>query len=196
MKILANEYLKNRYKDQKRKVNMNNIPSWTSAEERKLLRVLAAEIPDGGNILEIGCLYGGTTYELASVNPKVRVTTVDNFSWTPEGYPTASAALAKKNLEDNDVNNVSIVVGTSDEFLSKFPGEVDLSFIDGGHSYEYVNPDLLACAKFSKVIVLHDYHNDYEWMGITKAVDEFLQSNKKWMLDEIVGMMVVLRRTS
>ena len=174
----------------------NPISSWTSEEERRLLRELSAEVPDNGDILEIGCLYGGTTYELASVNPKVHVTTVDNFSWTPEGYPTASSALAKKNLEDNDVHNVSIVVGTSSEFLSKYNGEVDLSFIDGGHSYEYVNPDLLACAKFSKVIVLHDYHNDHEWMGITKAVDEFIRGNPNWILDKVVGMMVVLRRRS
>ena len=175
---------------------MTDIPSWTSLEERVYLRQLAAEVPDGGEILEIGCLYGGTTYELASVNPKVFVLSIDNFSWTPEGYPQVSPELTAENLHSRGIRNVNIWMGTSEEAARHWDKQVDLCFIDGGHSYQYVNADLNNFAKFSKVIALHDYHNPAEWMGITRAVDEFLLSHDEWYLANITGMIVTLRRRS
>ena len=173
---------------------MNQIPSWTSEEERAQLRLLASEVPDGGHIVEVGCLYGGTTYELAIGNPKVRVTTIDDFSWTPDGMPTATPELADKNLKVNGVGNVNILVGKSADFTKTWKDPIDLCFIDGGHSFEFVNADLRSFARFSHVIALHDYHNPAGWMGVTRAVDEFLRDNPQWHLDNVVGMIVTLRR--
>lgn len=173
---------------------MNQIPSWTSEEERAQLRLLASEVPDGGHIVEIGCLYGGTTYELAVGNPKVKVTTIDDFSWTPENMPKATPELADKNLKDRGITNVFILVGKSAQVAKEWKEPIDLCFIDGGHSFEFVNTDIRAFAKHSQVIALHDYHNPAEWMGVTRAVDEFLLENSSWHLDNVVGMIVTLRR--
>lgn len=61
------------------------IPSWTSTIEREKLAELSAEVPPTGTIVEIGCLYGGSTAVLALSNPSALVRSIDNFSWTPEG---------------------------------------------------------------------------------------------------------------
>lgn len=172
---------------------MDNIPSWTSEEERVCLHQLASEVPDNGRIVEIGCLYGGTTYELATGNPKANVITIDDFSWTPDGYPKATAELADKNLKDHGVGNVFILVGKSSEIVRNWKGNIDLCFIDGGHSFQYCYADLVAFSKFSRVVAMHDYGNEF-WPDIKQAVDKFLALNPLWHLDNVVGMVVTLRR--
>ena len=172
---------------------MDNIPSWTSDEERALLSKLAAEVPDGGMIVEIGCLYGGSTYVLAKDNPKVEVISIDNFSWTPEGYPPVSAKLALKNLNERGIFNVNILVSESEPAAKAWKKQIDLCFIDGGHSFKYVFADLCNFAPFSRVLSLHDYNNDF-WPDIKQTVDKFIGLHPEWHLTETAGMVAVLRR--
>lgn len=176
---------------------MNNlyfdIPAWTDDNERELLSQLAKEVPNSGRILEIGCLYGGTTAVLAKSNPDVLVTSMDNFSWTPEGYPEATIERFLDNMKSISAENVSVIKGDSTELWKDWSLPIDLLWIDGGHSYSYVYSDLTHFGKFAKVIALHDYDNP-AWASIRRAVETFLGKNPKFYIDQIVGMVCVLRR--
>ena len=170
------------------------IYSITTEEERGCLAQLAREVPDQGLIVEIGCLYGGVTAVLALSNPNAAVIAIDDFSWHPDGMPVNSAIMVLENMRSVGADNVTIIEGDSRSQHKAWARKIDLLWIDGGHSFEYVRSDLFNFAKWCDVIALHDYQNPAAWMGITKAVSMFLQENPNWQMDKVVGMIVVLRR--
>lgn len=172
----------------------NKIPSLTEINERQLLSTLANEVNrDGAVIVEIGALYGGVTAILALSAPDAQITTIDNFSWHPDGFPATSKALLELNMRDLGVNNVHVWEGDSRQLGKRFPYKIDFLWIDGGHSFEYVYSDLTNLGKDASIIALHDYDNP-AWPTIRKAVETFLNKNKDYYIDTVVGMVVVLRK--
>lgn len=174
---------------------MNPIPSWTTPVEQEALAELASQVPPHGQILEIGCLYGGSTSILCKNAPRCVVTSIDEFSWTPEGYPTATKELAEANLKEQDLYNFEIIPMSSEKAAKTWKQEVDLCFIDGGHSYEYVRADLENFHSFSRVLALHDFGNPF-WPSIGQAVQDFLSKHPEWYQAEVADTLVVLRRRS
>jgi hypothetical protein len=175
------------------KIPETNIPSWTEIIEREKIWELAKEVPFGGDILEIGALYGGTTSVLAMGAPVCNVTSVDEFSWTPPGYPATSAKLLQENLDKLGIKNVSIIEADSRNVGITWNTPLDLLWIDGGHSYEFVYADLVNFGPHAKVIALHDFDNPH-WPDIRQAVEKFLSLNKEFSLTEVVGTVAVLRK--
>ena len=72
-------------------------------------------------------------------------------------------------------NNVILYKGFSDSELPKIDmTNIDMVFLDGGHSYETVKSDIsiiLKNIKKGKIIICDDY--DQTTYGVKKAVDEF-----------------------
>ena len=169
-------------------------PSWTSLNERKLLSELAKDVPADGTIVEIGCLYGGVTSILGLSAPNAQVITIDNFSWTPEGYPAASPQLAMENFNILGVFNIYVMNMTSRDAAKRLDTPIDLLWIDGGHDFKSVYFDLFHFSKYSRgPIALHDYDNP-GWKDIRQAVEVFLKKNDDWYIDKVVDMVVVLRK--
>ena len=169
------------------------IQSWTEEEERALLAELAAEVQPKGLIVEIGALYGGTTVVLAKAAPKARVITIDEFSWTPEGHPKATKELLESHLKEVGVKNVTIIAEKSEHVGPEWDKHIDLCFIDGGHSYQYVYADLCNFAPHSDVVACHDFGNPF-WATIKQAIMDFTAKNPEWYLSEVAGTVAVLRR--
>lgn len=169
------------------------IPSWTEDIERFELAELASQVQPKGLIVEIGALYGGTTSVLAKAAPRTNVISIDEFSWTPEGYPTASKQLLDSHLAEVGIKNVSVIEGKSEIIGAGWNKHIDLCFIDGGHSYEYVYADLNNFAPHSEVVALHDYNNPF-WPSIKQAIDDYVTLHPEWTLSKIVGTVAVLRR--
>lgn len=167
------------------------IPSWTTREERACVAELAQEAPQGGSVLEVGCLYGGMTAVMGLANPTLKIRVIDNFSWTPEGYPTTSAELVWENMKKVGVQLESIT--TEDSRLSTWSLPLDLLWIDGGHSYEFVKNDLDKFGPWAQVIALHDYDNPF-WPTIKQAVDDFLKDHPEFTLLKVQGTVAVLNR--
>lgn len=170
------------------------IPTLTDINERQLLSNLAQQVNnDSAIIVEVGALYGGVTAVLALSAPLANITTMDNFSWHPPGYPVTSKGLLERNMIDLNISNVTVMEGDSRRLGKRFPYKIDLLWIDGGHSYEYVYSDLINLGVNSNVIALHDYDNP-AWPSIRQAVEVFIGKYSPFCVDIVVGTVVVLRR--
>jgi len=165
----------------------------TEINEREILAQLSAAVKADGLIVEIGCLYGGTTGVLALANPFARVQTIDTFEWHPPDDVETSPALLYQNMEKIGAENVEVLEADSRVIWKHWQDPIDLLFIDGGHSYEWVFSDLSHFAPFSQVMALHDYDNPF-WKTIRQATEDFLEKHPLWYLDEVVGTIAVLRR--
>lgn len=166
----------------------------TQINERELMARLAREVDAGGTILEIGALYGGMTAVLALANPLAYVVTVDDFSWHPADDVPTSKALVEANMAKLEITNVHVIEDDSREY-GKIWGDqkIDLLWIDGGHSYEYVYADLVNFGACAEVIALHDFGNP-AWPSIQQAVRDFLAASPEFMVAEVAGQVAVLRK--
>lgn len=171
------------------------IPSWTTDLERRELLRLAQEVCAGGLIVEIGGLYGGMTAVLGMANPAARIVVVDNFSWSPIEDKPANKEELMRNVTRCGVANVSVHEGDSREIGKTWSYAIDLLWIDGGHSYEFVRSDLDLFGPHAKTIALHDWDNPF-WPSIRKAVEDFIEANPEWVVEKNVDMVVVLRRNN
>lgn len=169
------------------------IYSITTEDERACLAALAADVPDGGLILEIGTLYGGTTAVLALAAPSARVVTMDSYEWHPDTLPANNPELVRANLEGVGAFNVDIRKGDSRKLWQDWKRPIDLLWIDGGHSFNFVYNDLTNFGKFAEVIALHDYRNPI-WVTIEKAIETFVNKSPVWRIDNVIGMVAVLRK--
>jgi Precorrin-6B methylase 2 len=167
-------------------------PSWTSSAERGELCKLASEVQEGGLIVEIGGLYGGMTAVLGLSNPLARIVVIDEFSWDPY-HKGASAETLLKNVERVGVTNVEVITGDSRMIGKTWERPIDLLWIDGGHSYEFVRSDLDKFGPHAKRIALHDWDNPF-WKTIHQAVEDFLKVQPGWKFDHSVEMVAVLER--
>ncbi len=138
---------------------------------------------------EIGTFDGRTTENMAANQPaNGKCFTLD---LPPNGAGTAALPLASGDATyiDKPVsggriseaarsNRITQLYGDSGTFdFSPWEARVDLMFVDGSHSYEYVLSDTEAAWKMVKpggLILWHDYDSRW-WPGVTRALNQ-LQS--------------------
>lgn len=169
------------------------IPSWTSVAERMEVLKQAEKVQPGGQIVEIGGLYGGMTAVMGLANPEARITVVDEFSWHPiKGRPASEEELMR-NVHLVGVTNVSVIAEDSREVGKAWDQPIDFLWIDGGHSYEYVKSDLDHFGPHAQVIACHDWDNPF-WPDIRHAVEDFIAENPEWEVSHNAEMVVVLVR--
>lgn len=142
-------------------------------------------------VFEIGTLTGSTALHFAINAPDAEVYTLD---LPPESVP----ALETTVMDDEYVQmhrstlpcvlashaagrRVKCLHGDSAKFdYSRFHGRVDLFFIDGAHSYEYVRNDTLKaleCCCPGSIIAWHDYGR-HGVNGVSRWLHE-LSANRK-----------------
>jgi predicted O-methyltransferase YrrM len=122
-------------------------------------------------IFEIGTFHGAGALHWAGNAPEAQVYTLD---LPPAGAPSLDLTLidhehvkghadTKRMVFEGkpEAQRIHCLYGDTATFdFSPFSGKVDLLFIDGAHSYEYVRNDTLrtsACCKPGSVICWHDY---------------------------------------
>lgn len=85
--------------------------------------------------------------------------------------PASGARLSKRSREER----ITPLFGDSGTFdFSPWDNRVDLMFVDGSHSYEYVLSDTEAAWKMVKpggLILWHDYASRW-WPGVTRALNQ------------------------
>lgn len=161
-----------------------------SSEEKLALYDLAREVPEGGNILEIGCLYGGSTAILGLGAPKAHIQTIDQFTYAPHG--PSSAEIVYSNLNQAGVTNVTIRQENSNKAVHD-GSKIDLLWIDGGHDYETALHDLMTFGPYAKVIAMHDFTNA-SLPGVRKAYDKFHKTYVQRNVKLVVHYLAVIRK--
>lgn len=136
-------------------------------------------------IFEIGTLHGYSSRHMALNTGDCRIWTLD----LPSG---ASASLdisvtdtaisrSRENRKIENNTKITRVFGDSALFdFSPYHGKIDLFFIDGAHSYEYVKSDTLnalKCCHPGSIIAWHDFGR-VSLNGVSKWLIEFSKEHK------------------
>jgi hypothetical protein len=142
-------------------------------------------------ILEIGTYHGAGALHWAGNAPDAEIYTLDLPSaLTPKlsttkvdrAFVTGHAETGRMFFECTpEAQRIHPLFGDSATFdFSPFYGKVDLLFIDGAHSYEYVRNDTLRgmkCCNPGSIIAWHDYGR-VGFNGVSKWLHEFSQQGK------------------
>lgn len=143
---------------------------------------------DPKNILEIGTYFGWGTASIKAASPKSTVYTMNPKENKDANNPINEERIGeiyrKKNLDAKQ-----IWADSTKYDYNKLP-EIDVTYIDGNHEYDFVYSDLKNTSKITKkAIVLDDYipsknspRGDVrawgEWnRSVVAAVDDFLENN-------------------
>lgn len=138
------------------KSTLTGAPGWESVPEQIVLAHLAALVPDGLPIVEIGSEYGMSTSILARYSrERTRVHAVDLFPGDLMDIHRANMVAC------GAVNKIIYHKGRSADVATKWPSrdEIALLFIDGDHHTEGVILDIehwLPYVKRGGVVVFHD----------------------------------------
>lgn len=152
------------------KIN-TNIPGWNGKEILEIIATYASKVPENGNILELGALFGRSTYALGhNKHPSVKLTVIEiwptilldhhkvvNFHDDTCSQEEKLKILEKikqnpERLESDDfydlwrhwtqdIANMESIRGFTSMPNINFP-MFDFIFHDAGHSYEDVYSDL------------------------------------------------------
>jgi hypothetical protein len=125
-----------------------SIAAGLSPNDKAFLGLLAAAVPPGGTIVEVGTGYGGSSTLLRLVADKgCAIHTLDVREW-----PGVAERLAPLNIHRH--------LGGAEAFRQGFDGPIDLLFIDGDHSFAGVRRDFDTLAPLVKpggTIAFHDH---------------------------------------
>lgn len=152
-------------------------------------------------ILEIGTASGQGTALMAAQAPEARIDTLDLGNDTPSlgeqrGQPPwqdlSSIGAAYRDAGFGD--RVTQHFGDSATFdYAPLAGQVDLAFVDGAHTYEYVKEDsanVFGCMRSGGVVVWDDC--DYRSPGVSRALVELRKQGHQ--IHRIVGVRLAMLR--
>jgi hypothetical protein len=119
------------------------------------------------NVMEIGFNSGFSTLLMLISNTNMHITCFDlgEHSYTLPCY---------KKIKETFGDRISIVIGDSTKTLQDFSGIFDLIHIDGGHSTEVANSDIVNSYRLSKqgTILIMD---DYDFSNLHKLWDDCIK---------------------
>lgn len=199
------------------------IPGWNSKQILEILGKYAASVPENGHILELGALFGRSTYVLGHNKlPSVKLTTIDIWptilmeNHTVVNYHDNEcgkeelALVHSKILQDperlegtdffllwkeftKDIPNLLGIKAFTNIKNNYFPN-VDIIFHDAGHSYDDVYNDLVHWfPKLKEEGVVIVDDYDPQFPGVIQGVDQFVQENNL-ETEMVTGRNILLRR--
>jgi predicted O-methyltransferase YrrM len=162
-----------------------------SDKEVKHLSWLGANVPLGGNIIDLGSHKGKSVCAIAlgaqhAGNDKATIFAIDlwttgttNFAHqsSQDAYDTFLKQIAQMGLSDK----IRVLMTSSLQAASKRGKPVHLIFIDASHKYVNVLADYNAWSKFVPSggrIAFHDYQTRFD--GVQKVVDEVVIPSGLW----------------
>jgi precorrin-6B methylase 2 len=169
----------------------HSLEGWFNME-KQYLELLDAT-PEGGVFVELGCYKGKSTsfigVEIHKRKRDINFFAVDSFQGATNSTDAneIKAYEGISEIEESYTYNVSLIgnkiktiVSLTDEAAKYFNDEeIDVIFVDGGHSYEAVMKDIeawLPKMKRNGIMAGHDYT---AWEGVNKAVTEIFGTPHK-----------------
>ena len=192
------------------------IPGWNGDEILTVIADYSSKVKPGGNILELGALFGRTTYAIGNnKNLDVKLTVIDIW-WgitnhdKKAGLPETALLerLIKHDPEESitgddfyllwQVFTSGIVNMNSIRDLTSIPNEsfpeFDLIIHDADHEYEGVYADLVHWfpkLKDEGVMIIDDYEPQFP--GLMKAVNQYVLENNL-TTEMITNRNILLKR--
>lgn len=142
-----------------------HIWGWMSPSELEWLGAQAATMD---SVVEVGCLHGRSAFAILSACPGP-VYCID--PWNDEADQCYGSFMGSCGHFDN----LRPIRGYSPAATSEVDGRVDMTFIDGDHTYESVMADIEAwLPKTRKLICGHDFYDgpDAGFPDVATAVKE------------------------
>jgi len=170
----------------------HGIVCYMTADELALLERTAADLCEGGLIVEIGACYGGSTATLALAAPQALVLSIDTFGWSPVEAMPASAAQLLTNMAGAGAGNVAVLPADSHAVGAVWSRPIDLLFVDGGHDDASVRGDLAAFGPHAGTVAVHDYGNPY-YADVEQAAADFC-ADHGFVLASRVDYLAILVR--
>jgi predicted O-methyltransferase YrrM len=169
----------------------HSLEGWFNMEQQYL--ELLDATPEGGVFVELGCYKGKSTsfigVEIHKRKRDINFFAIDSFQGATNSTDAneIKAYEGISEIEESYTYNVSLIgnkiktiVSLTDEAAKYFNDEeIDVIFVDGGHSYEVVKADILAwLPKMKKggIMAGHDFN---AWEGVNKAVTEIFGTPHK-----------------
>ncbi len=163
---------------------ITGVPGWETEDEQHYLLQLASNVPENGQIVEIGAEYGmSASLFCAGAKPTVKI-------WSVDLFPGGMIQKHRTNLREAGYGERSTQIQANSNLFQWSNGPIHLLFIDGDHSYEGCRADISAWVKFVPVggiVAFHDCANEANLMPhhmhffVTRAVSEwFWSTGGKW----------------
>ena len=135
-------------------------------------RNLAAKVPDGGTIVEIGVFKGRS---LCSIAPACKARGIRMYAVDPWIGCEPFMQLFQNHIQHFGVADIVTILRAESHIAAQSfaPASVDMVFVDGPHDYQQVKRDIQAWVPKIKpggYIAGHDYCP--EWPGVGVAVVE------------------------
>lgn len=150
------------------------------------------------NILEIGTFNGRTTLNLAANSSSdAKVYTIDipktvspALSLAPDSEQFIDKEVIGERFLNKDTSKIVQLYGDTATFdFSPYFNKMDMVFIDGAHSFEYVMNDSKIALKLLRdgrgLILWHDYNTSPDHRGVAKAIHKLQSENPKFRMFHI-----------
>ncbi len=149
--------------------------------ERMMLYRLGLACPRGGEMLEVGSYVGASACFLGAAAQErgARLHCIDTWQNDSMMERKRDTFAEFQHNTARYAKQLLIHRGDSLEIARTFEGQVDLLFIDAGHSYEECCADIgawLPHLRAGGMVAFHDYPS---WEGVRRAVDELARPQMK-----------------
>lgn len=185
--------------------SVDHIEGWLRPAQAERLWDLAAAVPSGGQIVEIGSYQGKSTVVLASAaGDGVRVVAIDPHAgndrgpgeWhgsADDGQADHEAFLANLRAAGVD-GRVTHVREFSQKAHDRVDGVIDLLYIDGAHGYGPADDDIATWGRRvvpGGAMAIHDVNTS---LFVTAAVLRRLLVSAEWTYEGKIRSMALYRR--
>ena len=177
-----------------------DVPGKMDPDEMAFLAALAARVPSGGRIVEIGPFYGRSTNAMAGANPAARITSIDTFEnveWTAR-YASRYSEIpafgrAAFDTYTGHLDNVTAIEGFSPDVVADWDQPIDMYFEDAIHGNPGLKRNLdfwIGHLKPGGIACGHDYTRRFP--DIKREVDAWAE---RWGTRvAVVGSLWALRK--
>jgi predicted O-methyltransferase YrrM len=159
-------------------------------DEVEALQTLAAMLPPNPKVINVGAGTGTSALSIREARPDAEITTVD----ISEGGPLGGLQNERNAFDKAKLPYPIQILGKSHEVAKEWDGgEVDMIFIDDGHSRSEIEGDILGWIKHlgqGGIMVFHDY-DSVHWPDVKNVIDEYFQNSPYLAhVDTIIAFVV------
>ncbi len=164
------------------------VPGWMSPGQEKCLFDLVSSLPNNARIIELGSFLGRSTVTMAfaSRGTDRQIYAIDTFEGNKDDFKSGAnkvhwqgnsfLGVFQHHVDRNGLTDlVTPLKGWTNEIAKHWSTQVDMIFIDAGHTYEAVKEDVELYYDHVKpggIVALHDVTPS--WPGVERVWNEIV----------------------